>query len=306
MKKFLAYFFAATFIVIFQACATNENIQLKARQGCKDHTEGPQLNVTIPGLFSPNPNIPNDTLPIRVDVQHEAPMRDWHIEIHPNYRVLAHHETGRVRRGRRNQHNPVFFTASGHGIPPDVWRWDGRGNSGEMAMSAMDYNFTMVVTDVNGESARFDGVISLDIMVRREGNALRVIVPSIIFPPDSADFRLLSQEDMRANARVLALIARALNRFEDHRILIEGHANPTTPARSNARVIEERGSPTILGLQPISEARARAVMQFLIENHNVSAHRLAVVGRGGTRTVANYNDRNENWKNRRVEFILER
>jgi outer membrane protein OmpA-like peptidoglycan-associated protein len=38
--------------------------------------------------------------------------------------------------------------------------------------------------------------------------------------------------------------------------------------------------------------------------YGVARSRLSSIGRGGTRTVANPRDQDNSWKNRRVEFIL--
>jgi outer membrane protein OmpA-like peptidoglycan-associated protein len=130
-----------------------------------------------------------------------------------------------------------------------------------------------------------------------------MIVPSIVFPGNSADLSRVSEEDARNNTRVLRLIANALNKFAGYNVLVEGHANPTTPpgAKRNA---EETGSASVLGLKPLSESRAKAVVDYLSANNGINSTRLSFVGVGGTRTVAAYDDDEENWKNRRVEFIL--
>ena len=56
-------------------------------------------------------------------------------------------------------------------------------------------------------------------------------------------------------------------------------------------------------LIPLSAARADAVRRFLIEK-GVARGRLSSVGIGGTKPIAAISDRDNWWKNRRVEFIL--
>jgi outer membrane protein OmpA-like peptidoglycan-associated protein len=53
----------------------------------------------------------------------------------------------------------------------------------------------------------------------------------------------------------------------------------------------------------LSEQRAQAVVGILVQN-GVSRSRLSAIGRGGTRALVNYQDQDNRWKNRRVEFIL--
>jgi outer membrane protein OmpA-like peptidoglycan-associated protein len=48
------------------------------------------------------------------------------------------------------------------------------------------------------------------------------------------------------------------------------------------------------------------VVDSLVANNGIVRTRLTAVGMGGTRTVADYDDEEDNWKNRRVEFILQR
>jgi len=274
---------------------------------------GPALSVEIPELFSPDPDIENDTMTIAISVDHPVPIRNWELQIQPNRGQAAQAaqnpaaETGtRANRRQSGQEQPrrrVFYELSGYGLLPEKWEWDGRGTSGEMVQSAMQYRFTLSANDVFGNNSVYEGMIDVDVLVRREGDNLRIIVPSIIFPGNEADLNStrLSDEERSSNARIMRLIARALNRFEEYEILVEGHANPETPPNTTARNNEE-----VRQLKPLSEDRAKAVMNHLIANNNIAADRLTSTGKGGIETVADYSDPEENWKNRRVEFILKR
>jgi len=52
--------------------------------------------------------------------------------------------------------------------------------------------------------------------------------------------------------------------------------------------------------------RAQFVRQWLITEGRISASRLSSEGKGGLETIADKNDLENRWKNRRVEFILEK
>ena len=135
------------------------------------------------------------------------------------------------------------------------------------------------------------------------GAALRVVAPPVMFGPDAGDFGGLDSDAMELNHMILSRIAEILNRFDGYSVRIEGHANPTTPPGTAEREEEETGSPRILGLQPLSEERAQTVLDYLV-GLGVDRGRLSAVGLGGTRVIAEYDDR-DNWhQNRRVEFIL--
>jgi outer membrane protein OmpA-like peptidoglycan-associated protein len=321
MKKILSTILTVVLAVPFiTACVTppaeNPNV-------------GPFLTVTIPDLFSPDPDIPNDKLAIAIAVEHPVRIKDWQIQIQPNRRGTGQNAQGQAaeggqraerpqaaegtprpegQAGERQRNRAPFFEQTGTGTPPKTWLWDGKSTreGGEMVQSATEYLFTLSVNDIFDNVGTFEGIIDVDVLVRREGDILRIIVPSIIFPPNSANFALLSAEDTRANARVLRLIARALNKFDEYQITVEGHANPTTAPGTPARATEETGSRTVIGLVPLSEDRAKAVISFLVSTHSISQTRLSAIGIGGERTVAEWDDDDENWKNRRVEFILKK
>jgi len=268
---------------------------------------GPTVSVTIPELFSPDPDIEGDKMTIKIAIEHSAPIRDWAITVQPNrgqnQATQAQRQEGeRTQRqsggGRQGGRRAAFFEQRGTGTPPADWQWDGKGTSGEMVMSAMDYRFVLSVNDAFGNNTVSEGIIEVDIIVRREGENLRIIVPSIVFPPNSANFTLLSQEDQRANTRIMNMIARSLNKFSDYRIVVEGHANPTTAPNSAARNRENAI------LKSLSEERAGAVVNQLVTSNNISRERLSATGIGGDKTVAAHDDSEENWKNRRVEFLL--
>ena len=288
MKKFLLLFVVAA--IAFAACAgpqVNPNV-------------GPELTVIIPeDEFGPNPDNPSVSMAVSIQVKHPVDIKDWSITIQP----------ARIGQGQRPADAPArpegaeprqprgpFFEQKGTGRPPAQWNWNGRstrGDGSELVQSATDYRFILIVNDIFDNTSNFEGIITTDVIVREEGGRLRIVVPSIIFPADSADLTRVAEDDRRANERVLRLIARSLNRYEDYRITIEGHANPTTPADA-AR------------LRTLSEQRATSVRNYLVSTHNITATRFRVLGLGTTRTVADHLDDEENWKNRRVEFLLER
>ena len=105
---------------------------------------------------------------------------------------------------------------------------------------------------------------------------------------------MFTKEQIANNERVLKRIAEILNKFKEYNIVIEGHAN-------NVSGTLEEGEKDI----PLSEKRAEYVKARLVK-YGVSAGRLTTVGRGGTMPIAPGNDKSVNWKNRRVEFILQK
>ncbi|MDR1900521.1 MAG: OmpA family protein, partial [Treponema sp.] len=242
---------------------------------------GPALSYrSRPEYFSPDNDGADDELIINLGAQDASPIASWSLEIReprPPY--------------------PVFYRIEGRSSPAAEIIWDGRSNTGasggELVQAATDYPFTYRAADALGNASSMEGVIGVDVLVIRDGDRLKIQVPSIIFRENAADFTTLNAETVDNNLRVLRRIAEILNKFRDYKVQVEGHANPVL--RTDA---EERNE-----LQPLSEARARAVVNMLVE-FGVLRNRLSSVGMGGKRPVVRYEDRNSWWKNRRVEFIL--
>jgi len=250
-------------------------------------TSPPELTVNLaPQPFSPDEDGVDDVLTVSIGVKSASSIKNWHIEI----REPA-------------PENNLFSEWNGDGNPPENFRWDGLSSDGELVQSATDYQFELTVTNTHDNSSVFKGTIEVDVLVRREGDILRVIVPSIVFASNAGNFNGLSSDISAANDRILRRIAVVLNRYPTYKVTIEGHANPTTPPGTTARTNEERGTSTVKGLLPLSEERANAVLNYLV-NLGVDRARLTSTGVGGTRTVVQFADRENWWKNRRVEFIL--
>ena len=238
---------------------------------------GPILGFhSEPKYFSPDNDGVDDELFIHLSARDASPIADWSLEIH---------ETEGTQQ--------LFYRINGRGSPSERIIWDGRSNRGELVQSASDYQVTYSAVDTLGNSSSMTGIISTDVLVIRDGDILRIQIPSITFRANYADFIGIPKERMDNNIRVLRRVAEILNRFRDYRITVEGHANPVLGTSR-----EENET-----LMPLSLARAQFVIEQL-GTYGVSRNRLSPVGRGGGINVAEPQDRANNWKNRRVEFLL--
>jgi flagellar hook assembly protein FlgD len=238
---------------------------------------GPVLGFRYrPQYFSPDNDGVDDELIMNMTAQDPSPIASWALEI-------------RETEGTRQ----IFYHIEGRGSPAELIAWDGRSNRGELVQAATDYEYTFKATDSLGNSSSINGRISVDVLVIRDGDVLRIQVPSITFRANFADFNGLPGERIETNTRVLRRIAEILNKFREYKITVEGHANPVLGTAK-----EESDE-----LQPLSLSRARAVIDQLV-SYGVTRSRLSAAGKGGTRTVADPHDQDNSWKNRRVEFIL--
>jgi flagellar motor protein MotB len=241
---------------------------------------GPELGfVSQPEYFSPDNDGSEDDLIMNLTAIDISPIASWSLEIRepePPY--------------------PVFYRIEGRGKPAGRLTWNGRSNKGELVQSATDYPYTFKAEDILGNASSIEGKIGVDVLVIRDGDRLRIQIPSIVFRPNYADFENLPKETVDNNNRILRRIAQILNKFRDYKVQVEGHANPTQPEGA----ARDREQPE---LKRLSEARAQAVVNQL-SRFGVSRNRLYYIGVGGERTIVSFEDRDNWWKNRRVEFIL--
>jgi len=281
-------------------------------------TSPPQVSVElIPQPYSPiSPDGEEQLLTVKVNVKSASPIHSWHVEL------------------RAPESNELFLSFDQAGEVPPVITWDGRNLKGEMVESATVYKFSLRVNNiyhnstidekgfiipedkigevtgqlVNG-STTYEGTLAIDVLVQREEKGLlRIIVPSIIFAPNTANFsKGVDPVTAQNNDRILHRIAEVLEYFGTYKIKVEGHANPISPPNTKQRITEEtrglyRGD---RGLKPLSEERAKAVMDYLV-TLGINKSRLTSIGMGSARIRVAFTDKANWWKNRRVEFILEK
>ena len=252
----------------------------------------PQLVVkTAPKYFSPDNDGVDDDLYIVLSAKANVPFKKWSFSVYDP------------------QNGNVFWSRNGTKTITERMIWDGRGNNGELVQSATDYPYVFTVTDELGMTSEVRGIISVDVLVIRVGDVLKIQVPSIIFRSDNADFKGKDEEPKNGleksvidnNVRVIKRIAQILNKFKEYTVRIEGHANNVSGTEAEETSTANGNIPLV----PLSEARAQTVKQMLI-GFGVSEARLSTVGVGGRQPVVPREDKDNWWKNRRVEFILDK
>lgn len=256
----------------------------------------PKLRVqTSPEYFSPDNDGVDDDLYIKLTGTTKAKIKNWSFVI-------------------KDPKGKDFWKTSGKSQITERMVWDGLSNvqkdekgNAERVQSAMDYPYVFTVTDNLGMTSTVEGKIPVDVLVIRDGNVLKMAVPSIIFESDSANFQKanskLTQAQIDNNMKTLNRISDILKKFKDYKVTIVGHANKVTdnPLEETEDNLREWGR----GLMPLSKERADAIVSYLVK-HGVNASALTTEGMGGTKPVVNPKDKDNNWKNRRVEFILQK
>lgn len=194
-----------------------------------------------------------------------------------------------------------FYSFSGSGDPPAELVWDGRSEDGELVQSAELYRAVFTVNARGGAVERAETTIEVDILVVEDGDVLRIVIPSIQFPPNSADLFGVSDEDMDRNFHTLRRIAAILTEYNGRDIIIEGHAAHVY-FRANDPLHQQEQTGVLV---PLSAARAEQVRRALLIL-GLDRESMSTVGIGGSRPVVPHSNRDEVWKNRRVEFVLVR
>ncbi len=242
----------------------------------------PEMRLGVrPNPFSPDGDGVDDTVTVSISIEGETEIVSW------NARILDH--TGKV-----------FRTFSGEGRPPRQIRWNGLSDNRVLVDSALDYPFEMTIRDDQDHVVTERVTIATDILVFREGeNRLRIRVSSIHFAGNTADLFAGSDEELTRNLDTLRRLARILNRYPEREIIVEGHAAHIYLQGEAMRVEQEEV------LIPLSRARATEVMQALIIL-GVDRNRMRVEAYGGSRPIVPHADRENMWRNRRVEFLLNR
>ncbi|MDH7483956.1 MAG: OmpA family protein, partial [Spirochaetales bacterium] len=221
-------------------------------------------------------------------------VRRWKLEIFeiPN---------GDAETSAGHQDPRLFIDWSGTGLPPWQIVWDGRDVKHVNVESATSYEARFTWWNEVDERQELSAKLSTGLLIRKEGDKLKISVSSVIFRANHADFTGLPASVVENNYRVVAQIARILRKYPDYHIRIEGHANNVgkmigaSPDRVRKEELEE--------VWPLSTARARKIHAMLVAM-GVDPSRLYIEGFGSSEPRFSFTDEQNRWKNRRVEFVL--
>jgi outer membrane protein OmpA-like peptidoglycan-associated protein len=239
-----------------------------------------ELNLSIfPDIFSPDGDGENDLMEIDLKIKNVKSVKKWRISIF-DYKL-----------------NLVNIWA-GTGNPPEKTEWSGYSYTGELVSSASDYRVVVTLQDFLGNETIATKDFLTDILVENENGKYKIKINSIIFPPNSADISLLSNEEQDDNKDVIEKIAVKLQKFNDYNIRIEGHGN--IDSWNNEKLAEKEQIEVLI---PLTEKRAIAIKDALVAA-GIDEKRISVLGLGGSSPIIPFKDEQNRWKNRRVEFIL--
>ena len=242
----------------------------------------PEGSVSVsPALFSPGEAGAAGSCSISLAASSRwAAIKDWNVDIYD--------PGGNVFRNFRGA------------WPAATLVWDGKNAKGDTVESAEDYPVVARVRDEFGNSQEFKSTIHVDILVVKVGDGYRIRVASIVFKAFTADWTDVPTDLAARNVATLDLLADKLKKFPGYQIRMVGHAvmvNWDDPVKGKA---EQDGV-----LLPLSKARAEAIREALVQR-GIEASRMTAEGAGALDPIVPDSDYENRWKNRRVEFFLEK
>ncbi len=115
----------------------------------------------------------------------------------------------------------------------------------------------------------------------------------LFFSKNGAVFSGLSRKQIARNERTIDEAVALIKKYPDCHVMIEGYANNISGTEKENRT----------ACVPLSLWRAEYIKKELIKR-GIKAEKIETVGMGGANPLASRKDRNNWWKNRRVEFVI--
>ncbi len=238
--------------------------------------------------FSPDGDGVNDSLVFKPNLGYLSnPPESW--------QILVSDPVGNVFK---------IFEAK-NSYPPETIEWDGKGDDGSTVFSHESYNIKMTVKvsekdyerlGITAEKATITGETEVQVGIvlkQTTDNEWRIEMASITFDPNAATFNKLSKAKKTELYNSLDEIAEKAKTMGNISIKIEGYAN-------NVSGTDKENTEELI---PLSQARAEAIANLLIER-GLCPDVVKAEGLGGANPKASREDRENWWKNRRIEFVF--
>ena len=183
--------------------------------------------------------------------------------------------------------------------------WDGRDASGNPLETGTTYNIVVQVFDEYGNTGTIyntlpvtNGAVVAPVTVSLNGALLGQL--QVYFPAYSADMDKVDADKAQSNKAALDKLTAMLRASPGSKIRVVGHANQVLwqdPVKAQYEQTET--------LIPLSKARAEAVLAAL-KSRGLDPKTFKVNGVGAEGNVVPFSDAENVWKNRRVEFLIDK
>ncbi len=230
--------------------------------------------ILTTGTFSPNGDGIDDKITLQLDAEDANEIKNWSVEIY-------------------NKEGKLAKTFKAEEPPPQSIVWDGKDDYYKATVPAGEYRAKLVVYDVGGNkgsssSKKLKVEIPLPkfgegIKVEEEERGLKITFSvKVLFGIGKSVLRKDGYATVEQAIKVLQ--AYPLNK-----VSIEGHTDSVGSTANN---------------QKLSEKRAKAVYDYLVEEGKIDPARLSVKGWGEDRPIASNRTVRGRDLNRRVEIIV--
>ena len=216
---------------------------------------------------------------ITLDAKDEMKLEGWDMEIIDNK-------------------DSVLKMFAGEGDPSRMITWNGEVT--EVTEESEVYYIDFTVTDKGGNETIIRRPVVLDILLIERDGKYYLMVPNIIFGAYQFKLDSYSPEYYKRNLASIDRVLDIYKRYPTYNLVLEGHALNIYDPVSNAS--ENREEEKIL--EPLTVNRAEEVKDALIEK-GLNPDKVIVHTFGGKSPIFSISDEKENWKNRRVEFVME-
>jgi outer membrane protein OmpA-like peptidoglycan-associated protein len=238
----------------------------------------PELALTLEPLpFSPDGDGVADTLNLTLTVNDISPAESWNVKI-------------------RDENKKLFHTLKGTDTVPAQKTWNGYSANGTQVKSSSTYTAEFSVIDKAGNSASTKEDLPIDILTFKVGSKRKLFIRSITFAAYKTSFSKINTGEVRD---VVRWIANILKKNPSYNLIIEGHALNIYESDPEKYQDEENV------LLPLSEKRAQLIKDLIV-GEGINADRITIKGMGSREPIVAPSDSSHRWKNRRVEFILEK
>ena len=245
------------------------------------------INKNVQNDFTPDSDSENDTVVMNPKFASlTQPVQKWQVTI---YDPAGH----------------VFRKIKGKGDIPKEIVWDGYGDKGDLVFSHATYKATLTATlskedqktlGVKTAKASADiktGTILVKIAENRWG--IFIQIQSLVFDANAATFNNITPQQKVEVEKAFNGVVKKTKSIDNYHVKVEGYANNVSNTKKEQN--EE--------LIPLSQARADAIAKILVQK-GLEKSRVSAVGRGGEKPIAKWKDKENWWKNRRIEFVITR
>lgn len=216
---------------------------------------------------------------VTIEVEEETEVSEWSMDI-------------------LNSDGEVIRSYSGTGDPAEQISWNGTMESGEAADPDENYDVLVTIVDTGGNKATYSEQLPFDVAIMVKDGKYYILTPNIIFGAYKDALDSAGEAMYDRNMESLDRAAQVLERYATYDLYLEGHA-------LNIYLEGPREEREEAILVPLTERRAASVRDALIER-GIDPERISIEAYGGQFPIVSVSDKTVWWKNRRVEFRLER